>query len=136
MPHYSVSPGDFVEIAIKGYVVYNAGGYIAITNSLDVVERCKQSDATFDRDKGEFYFDIPGWMIASVEEAHLYPDGTIARITPGPSEVTLVCEYLIGRKFAAHGRGETHWFQCNTGAPVVVDVHSKVRVIWNPEEDG
>jgi hypothetical protein len=133
MPHFSASPGDFVEMKIKGYVVYNAGGFIGITNDRDVYEQYKnESSVTFDREQGEFYFDIPNHMTESVEEAHPYPAGTLARIKH-PNAWARVVQYSVDNPFK-DGRGETHWLEANTGKPVFIEPDDEVEIIWNPEE--
>lgn len=146
MPRYSVSPGDHVEITLKGYVVYNAGGFLAITNSKKLLERFEKGDgATFDRDKGEFYFDIPEYMIASEPaKTHEYPEGTLARVS-GVTKVAIqdVSRYTGGALVLEYrhtagraGRwGATNWFFASTEIPVYVDPEASIRIIWNPEED-
>ena len=146
MPRYSSRPGDHVEVTLKGYVVYNAGGFLALTNSEKVLKRTQKGDgATFDRDKGEFYFDIPEYMIVSEPtKTHEYPEGTLARVSgvtkvgredlPVNQPGALVLEYRheVGK---AGQWGDTYWFFANTGIPVSIGPDAKVEIIWNPEED-
>lgn len=125
MPTYSVSPGDYVEIPLKGYVVYNAGGFIAITNSRVVYERSKSdTQAVFDRDKGEYYFDIPEHMIVrEPERVPEYADFTLARVLVDGRTQPIVLEFKDGG-----------WRDPNSHTPIERRVVVQ-RVLYNPEDD-
>lgn len=138
MPRYRVSPGDHVEVTLSGIVVYNMGGFMAITNSVEVYERSKkrggtQVEVTFNTDAGEYYFDIPEDMIVKdpVIRPH-WPHGTLARIRPSDGDPIMVLEY---RHYAGGTKGD--WYDPNKpsveGPIEVTDpVIPPIKIVWMP----
>jgi hypothetical protein len=145
MPAFSASPGDYVEITLKGYVVYNTGGFIGITNDREVMEKNKKSvRVTFDREQGEYYFDIPEYMVTDEpKKAHEYAHGTIVRVTPkaGSGQVAgaAILEYRHDASSSTEwpclpeGGTKTHWFDPNDGRPAIVTPDSVIEPLWDPE---
>lgn len=90
MPSFDASKGQRVDIVVRGYVDYNAGGYLKITHEPDDV----QSGA----------LDIPEWMIvAEPVKAPLWPNGTLLLTDEGGDRSPLLVRYIVDEPGMARG---------------------------------
>ncbi len=126
MPAFPGSKGDYVAITIQGYLTYNEGGGIGITNDLKVAET-----GEFDRDQGEFYFDLPEQMVTSVEPAHRWANGTVVRavyVHPDTMQMkTQIAEYV-------HTKTQgSYWVDPNSRLALVIHPNAKITPLWDHE---
>ncbi len=87
MPSYSARPGERVDITVRGYVTYNTGGFLNISDK-PLVEG--------EPEEGSARLDIPEWMVvAEPVAAPLWPNGALLLVRePGRDRSPMLVQYV------------------------------------------